>query len=181
MTIPIEIHTGESTLVETEYPLGRAVQLWGEFDPALYRLTVELAAVTGADRHADKNTTVFGMREISTKGTQFVLNGRPIYLRGTLECAIFPLTGYPPTDVDSWKRVIRTCQRHGLNHIRFHSHCPPKLHLSPRMNWDSIFMSNVLRGRIKVPALATANRLINGSTTKPPGSSANMATTRHSC
>ena len=26
------------------------------------------------------------------------INGRPIFLRGTLECCIFPLTGYPPTD-----------------------------------------------------------------------------------
>ena len=48
------------------------------------------------------------------------------FLRGTLECCIFPLTGYPPTDVDSWKRIIRVCKSHGLNHIRFHSWCPPE-------------------------------------------------------
>ena len=50
----------------------------------------------------------------------------PIFLRGTLECCIFPLTGYPPTDVDSWRRIVKICKAHGLNHIRFHSWCPPK-------------------------------------------------------
>ena len=33
---------------------------------------------------------------------------------------------HPPTDVDAWKRIIRICKAHGLNHIRFHSWCPPK-------------------------------------------------------
>ena len=35
-------------------------------------------------------------------------------------------TGHPPTDVDSWKRIIRICKAHGLNHMRFHSWCPPE-------------------------------------------------------
>ena len=68
----------------------------------------------------------FGLREIGAEGKQFVLNGRPAFFRGTLECCIFPLTGYPPTDVQSWKRIIRVCKAHGLNLIRFHSWCPPE-------------------------------------------------------
>ena len=60
------------------------------------------------------------------RGHTVLLNGRPLFLRGTLECCIFPLTGYPPTDVESWKRIIRVCKSHGLNHIRFHSWCPPE-------------------------------------------------------
>jgi hypothetical protein len=47
-------------------------------------------------------------------------------LRGTLECAIFPKTGYPPTDVDEWKRIFNVVKSHGLNHVRFHSWCPPE-------------------------------------------------------
>ena len=46
-------------------------------------------------------------------------------LRGTLECAIFPHTGYPPTDLASWQRIYRILKAHGLNHLRFHSWCPP--------------------------------------------------------
>ncbi len=55
-----------------------------------------------------------------------MVNGRPVFLRGTLECAIFPKTSYPPTDLDSWLRVFRICKDHGLNNMRFHSWCPPE-------------------------------------------------------
>ena len=123
--------TGErKELTLWDMPLGDACRLWDEFSPALYGLTVSLRArpidnVEGPVWRATAETT-FGVRHITTKGTQFVLNGRPIFLRGTLECCIFPLTGYPPMDVDAWKHVIRVCQAHGLNHMRFHSHCPPE-------------------------------------------------------
>jgi SagB-type dehydrogenase family enzyme len=36
------------------------------------------------------------------------------------------LTGYPPVDVDSWRRIMRVCKAHGLNALRFHSWCPPE-------------------------------------------------------
>ncbi|MCS6826786.1 MAG: glycoside hydrolase, partial [Caldilinea sp.] len=74
----------------------------------------------------DRCVVHFGLREVGVRGTQITLNGRPIFLRGTLECCIFPLTGYPPTDVESWRRILRVCKAHGLNHIRFHSWCPPE-------------------------------------------------------
>ena len=66
------------------------------------------------------------MRDFKAENKGFKINNRPVFLRGTLECAIFPKTGYPPTDVASWKRIINICKAHGLNHIRFHSWCPPK-------------------------------------------------------
>jgi len=47
-------------------------------------------------------------------------------LRGTLECAIFPLTAFPPTDVDSWRRIYQIEKSYGLNYIRFHSWTPPE-------------------------------------------------------
>lgn len=110
--------TDESTTIDCSLPFERAAQRWDEFAPRLCQLEVTLS--TGETRRVS-----FGMRHIATQGTQFVLNGRPLFLRGTLECCIFPLTGYPPTDVESWKRIIRICKSHGLNHIRFHSWCPP--------------------------------------------------------
>jgi hypothetical protein len=95
---------------------------WDEFIPALQRLSVQLKG----DQADDQRTVRFGLREIGIKGKEFVLNGHPAFFRGTLECCIFPLTGYPPTDVESWKRVIRACKDYGLNLIRFHSWCPPE-------------------------------------------------------
>ncbi len=47
-------------------------------------------------------------------------------LRGTVENCDFPLTGYAPMDVASWERVFRICRSYGLNHMRFHSYCPPE-------------------------------------------------------
>jgi len=123
VTSTVAYGAGERTTVDLAYPLGPGAQAWDAFHPALYRLAVALDAGAGP---GDRREVVFGLRQITTRGTQFVLNGRPIFLRGTLECCIFPLTGYPPTDVEAWKRVIRVCQAHGLNHMRFHSHCPPE-------------------------------------------------------
>ena len=105
---------------EAEFPLGNQSELWDEFNPSLYCLT---AALAGA---GDSCSATFGLREISTQGNQLLLNGHKLFIRGTLECCIFPLTGHPPTDVDSWKRVIRIAKAHGLNLIRFHSYCPPE-------------------------------------------------------
>jgi hypothetical protein len=107
--------------VETEIDMGENVQSWDEFHPALQKLCLQLKG----GQAEDQRIVSFGMREIGVEGRELVLNGHKLFLRGTLECCIFPLTGYPPTDVASWKRVIRACQAHGLNHIRFHSWCPP--------------------------------------------------------
>ncbi len=97
------------------------VKLWNEHHPHLYTLEVRLTGDV-----EDCRRTTFGMREVSTQGTQFALNGEPIQLRGTLECCIFPLTGYPAMDVAAWRRIIQRCKEFGLNHIRFHSWCPPE-------------------------------------------------------
>ena len=66
------------------------------------------------------------MREIRAEGKHILVNGLPVFLRGTLECAIFPKTGYSLTDVNAWLRIFRICRAHGLNHMRFHSWCPPE-------------------------------------------------------
>ncbi|MCC9074632.1 glycoside hydrolase [Litorilinea aerophila] len=121
--------TGPETVVHLEYPLGEEAQPWDEFSPALYRLAADLTCrLSGAQGEPLTHgfTTSFGLREVAVAGTQLAVNGRRIFLRGTLECCIFPRTGYPPTDVDSWRRIIQICQAHGLNHIRFHSWCPPE-------------------------------------------------------
>lgn len=113
-----------TTRLEVEYALGDEAQLWDEFHPALYRLSVGLQ-IAGT-QYSDTRHITCGLREVGTEGTQFTINGRKTFLRGTLECAIFPLTGYPATDLASWKRILRIIKAHGLNHMRFHSWCPPE-------------------------------------------------------
>lgn len=107
-----------------DYPMGDGVKLWSEFNPALYKLTVNLIGSKGES--VDSYSEDFGMREFKTKGTRFEINGQQIFLRGTVECCIFPLTGYPPTDVKSWLRVLKNFKDYGLNTVRFHSWCPPE-------------------------------------------------------
>jgi hypothetical protein len=102
----------------------RKPELWSEFNPALYRMTVSLTDKDG--RVTDCRSVDFGMREFGTNGTHFEVNGRPVFLRGTTECCIFPLTGYPPADTAAWGKVLRTVREYGLNHVRFHSYCPPE-------------------------------------------------------
>jgi hypothetical protein len=116
-----EVVAGDS-IVNIAYPMGKQPLLWDEFNPNLYTLIV---TVTGGGQ-ADSKAVQFGMRSFVAKGTQFAVNNRPVFLRGTLECAIFPKTGYPPTDVASWSRIFNIARSYGLNHMRFHSWCPPQ-------------------------------------------------------
>ncbi|MCH5378262.1 MAG: glycoside hydrolase, partial [Planctomycetes bacterium] len=125
-TVPVDIERDATTCIEAPCPLGTNAPEWDEFQPALYRVRIQLRAETGSIGYADTKTVTFGMREVNSSGTQLTLNGRPVFLRGTLECCIFPLTGYPPTDSESWKRILERCRLHGLNHLRFHSWCPPE-------------------------------------------------------
>ncbi len=118
-----EVKAGEYSL-RTILEMGPDVKLWNEFHPDLYSLEVGLNDKTSGQ--SDIQTTTFGMREFKTVGKQILINDRPTFLRGTLECAIFPKTGYPATDLAEWLRIFNVCRAHGLNHMRFHSWCPPQ-------------------------------------------------------
>ncbi len=111
---------GESRVAWT-IPDDVKIEHWDEFSPALYNLELSVGK-DGA--HAVK--TVFGFRELTARDGAFWLNGRRIFLRGNLTGAEFPLTGYPAADVEAWRKIIRTSKAWGLNHMRFHSWCPPK-------------------------------------------------------
>jgi len=117
------LSAGENIL-KMEYPMGQNVKLWSEFHPEVYQLTAKLTS-----KHPETNdsyVTTFGMREFKVAGKQLQINGKPTFLRGTLECAIFPKTGYPATGIQEWLRIFNVCRAHGLNHMRFHSWCPPE-------------------------------------------------------
>ncbi len=114
---------GRSVTV-VEYPLGAEAASWDEFSPAVYALTVSLRGLAPGAR--DEKTVAFGLRDFKAQGTRFAVNGRPAFLRGALDCAVFPKTGYPAMGADEWRRIFRAVADHGLNHIRFHSWCPPE-------------------------------------------------------
>jgi hypothetical protein len=117
-----EVDLSATNSLIVDYPMGEQPALWDEFSPNLYDMDIVLKSTEGEDLRSE----TFGMREFIVEGKHFSINGRPIFLRGTLECAIFPLTGYPPTNRSDWEKIFITIKNHGLNHMRFHSWCPPE-------------------------------------------------------
>jgi len=134
---------GGGGMVEFELALGDDAKLWDEFSPNLFTLHVALNA---GEEIVDTKSTTFGLRDFGSEGRLFMVNGREVNLRGTLECAVFPLTGYPAMDVAEWRRIFETCKDYGLNHVRFHSWFPPEaafvaadevgLYLLPEFVWS---------------------------------------------
>ncbi len=108
-------------VVQLTLAVGAEAALWDEFSPALHQLTVKFESPTGDD----ERVITTGLREFRRAGTQFAINGRTTFLRGEVNCCVFPLTGHPPMDVAGWRRYFGVLRDHGLNHVRFHSWTPP--------------------------------------------------------
>ncbi len=118
---PVTFKDGKTELT-VDLPIGSKMLTWDEFNPALYQLTATLTTANGNDT----KQLIFGMHEFKADGRIFTINGQPTFLRGTVNNCEFPLTGYPPTDEAAWDRIFKICRAHGLNHMRFHSWCPPE-------------------------------------------------------
>ena len=112
----------DTTRFEFSVPI-KNMKLWDEFHPYTYTLTALLSVKNNS---VDMIGTTFGMRKFEIRGKMFYVNGHEIQLRGTVENCDFPLTGYAPMDVESWIKVFQRCRAYGLNHMRFHSYCPPE-------------------------------------------------------
>lgn len=115
-------------LIEHEVYMGEDVRLWDEFDPAVYEVTIDLKARAGDKFYQDTNTARFGMREFTRKGTHFAVNGKTIFLRGDAvnHTMFVERSGRNPYSVEDWKEIMRIYKEYGINHIRFHTHVPPK-------------------------------------------------------
>lgn len=120
-TLPEVSMPAGNTCLDFDYAIERP-QLWDEFHPSLYQAVLTVEA--GGERDMKRET--FGMRRLAANDAILHINGRRLFLRGTLECCIFPLKGYPPTDEASWEKIFSTAHAYGLNHLRFHSWCPPE-------------------------------------------------------
>lgn len=107
--------TKENPTFVYEMPNAR---LWSEHEPNTYIMKISCGG--------DTEKISFGMRKFETRGTEFLLNGEKIFLRGKHDGMIFPMTGAAPTDVESWVRVLKTAKDYGINHYRFHTCCPPE-------------------------------------------------------
>ena len=65
-------------------------------------------------------------KDFHIEGQHFYANGHKIFLRGKHDACVWPLTGHVAMDVESWRQYLGDCAAYGLNHVRFHSWCPPE-------------------------------------------------------
>lgn len=113
---PESIWTYQNGLIDGVYPL-TDTPLWDELTPAVQTLRLTIGS--------DSYETTFGLRRFRTEGRHLLCDDRELFLRGKHDALLFPLTGYAPTDVDTWRRILGTAMAYGINHYRFHTCCPP--------------------------------------------------------
>lgn len=63
---------------------------------------------------------------LTTDGHHFFDNGKMVFLRGKHDACVWPQTGHVPMDTASWLSYLRLLTVYGINHVRFHSWCPPE-------------------------------------------------------
>jgi beta-glucuronidase len=123
ITIP-ELHAKTEATVDAQSraPISipvTSLSLWSPENPKLYK--VEIA--TGSGPIADDITDEIGFRTIETRGTQILLNGKPVFLRGVSIHAEAPYrTGraYTQKDVDT---LLGWAKELGCNYVRL-AHYP---------------------------------------------------------
>jgi len=123
VTIPELRAKAEATVdAESRAPITlpvKSLSLWSPESPKLYK--VEIA--TGSGPTADSLTDDIGFRTIETRGTQILLNGKPVFLRGVSIHAEAPYrTGraYTQKDVDT---LLGWAKELGCNYVRL-AHYP---------------------------------------------------------
>jgi beta-galactosidase len=122
-----ETYTGQGAVDNHHAALtievGANARLWWDDDPFLYKAEFVLRQDQAILDSLQKR---LGLREISTQGRQILLNGKPVFLRGYVDCCIFPQTGYPVWDIEEYRRQFRIARSYGFNHVRLHSWTPPE-------------------------------------------------------
>lgn len=100
-------------------------RLWSPESPALYEGTISLECGSASDR-SDIVSTYFGIREIGTAkmgGRDYrwiTLNGKPVYLNGTLDQSFIPDSYFTFPDENYIRDEIWRLKRLGLNFVRIH-------------------------------------------------------------
>jgi hypothetical protein len=97
-------------------------RLWSPDDPFLYTGKLSLLAADG--KAVDELPLRFGMREITVRGADLLLNGQPLYVNGYGDDCVEILTGVPPCDLEVFRKRLQTMKSCGFNAVRHHSWVP---------------------------------------------------------
>jgi hypothetical protein len=71
-----------------------------------------------AGREIDAVEDRFGLRELRVKGTQVLLNGRAVFLRGGCDDQSYPHTACPPASKEFYLARLRTAKDYGFNYTK---------------------------------------------------------------
>jgi beta-glucuronidase len=123
VTIP-ELHAETEATVDAQAraPISipvKSLSLWSPENPKLYKVNIATAAGPGSDSISDD----IGFRTVEVRGTQILLNGQPVFLRGISVHAEAPFrTGraYTEKDVDT---LLGWAKELGCNYVRL-AHYP---------------------------------------------------------
>ncbi len=110
--------SGDSALrVEASVPRVRA---WSAEQPNLYTLTLTLVDAQG--RTVESVSNRIGFRTTEVKGSQYLVNGKPVLIKGTDYHEHDPFNGHV-LDEAMMRRDLALMKQHNINAIRF-SHYP---------------------------------------------------------
>ena len=98
------------------------LEFWSPENPKRYRLALKTP-------QGGTYSQMFGLRRLVAAGEKFLLNGKPVYLRGVTEHCYFPETLHLPRDVDYYRRITQKRKEFGFNFVRFHTYVPPAEYL----------------------------------------------------
>ena len=127
MPVAVKIPAGSKTCIELKFVPENPAELWSEYNTKVYELMAEVrnGENTEAENGRESLRTVFGFRDLSTN-KKFILNGKPIFLRGKHDAMIFPKTGVFPTGFGFMAEGFMISKSYGINHYRYHTRCPPE-------------------------------------------------------
>jgi len=98
----------------------KKIQYWSTENPHLYQVTIQ----TEEDKIIDQ----IGFRSIKTKGTQILLNDKPIYLKGISIHEESPINGGRGNSEEDAERLLSWAQELGCNYVRL-AHYPHNEHM----------------------------------------------------
>lgn len=99
-----------------EVPVRRPL-LWSPEEPDLYQVAVEMEE---AGAVVDRVESAFGMRQVSTAGGRFCLNGRPYRLKLALDQGYWPDGLYTAPSDRHLRRDVELARALGFNGVRKH-------------------------------------------------------------
>ena len=121
-----EVLDGETVLLsgtadgDFTFPCG-TLSRWSPESPKLYTLRLTSGDAT--------LSVPFGVRRLTARGLDLLLNGEPIYLAGITEHCYYPMTVWPSRDVSYYRMVIKKLKELGFNFIRFHTVVPTEQYM----------------------------------------------------